>query len=308
MRRGSRPVDLEIAYLATRQHGVVARRQLLGFGLSARAVDRRVEAGRLHRLHRGVYAVGHRRLTRHGVWLAAVLACGDGAVLSHASAAALWGIAEIEQGQIHVAAVRGRGGPRRGIVVHRPRRLTDDDRAERWGVPVTAPAPTLVDLAGMIGEAGLRRAIDAADRLDLLDLPRLTALADRANGRRGIRRLRAALALHRPLPQTRSELERQFIRLCEGAGIPRPAVNVPIRGLEVDCAWPAKQLVVELDGYAYHRGRASFESDRSRDARLTAAGYRVMRFTSRRLIAEPNAVVAELRAALAAKGASPSRS
>jgi very-short-patch-repair endonuclease len=208
--------------------------------------------------------------------------------------------------RIDVTVPDRRGSGRRlnrpGIAVHRPRRLEDEDRAVGWAIPLTGPSRTLLDLAAVLGPSALRRALDAADRLELLDTRRLGRLCE-VPGRRGTRRLRALLAQHRPLPETRSELERRFLRLCDDAGLPRPAVNVAVAGFEVDFHWPAARLVAELDGYAHHRGRAGFESDRRRDAAITAVGNRVVRFTNRRLTDEAQAVVTELRAMLGATGA-----
>jgi hypothetical protein len=288
-----------MAALASCQHGVVALYQLTAVGLGPRAVEHRVGTGRLHRLHAGVYAVGHTNLTQRGRWMAAVVACGAGALLSHRSAAELWGIGAYADIRIDVT-VPDRSGRRRGqIAVHRPRSLPDDDRAEVDGIPVTTPARTILDLAGVIGPTALDRAFHEADRRGLLDTHAIAALFARASGRRGAGRLRALLAHHRPSPATRSALEHRFLQLCRQAGLPPPAVNVPVCDYEVDALWPAPRLVVELDGYAFHHTRKNFESDRARDAALQLAGYRVLRVTHRRLLEEPNAVVEAIRQLLA---------
>ena len=255
-----------MALLAYRQHGVVARRQLLALGLTRTQIEGRLARGHLHRVHAGVYAVGHRRLTRYGRWMAAVLANGEQAVLSHRSAAALWGIGEIEVARIEITVPHrpGNGRGRPGITNHRTRNLPDEDRSVRFAIPVTAPSRTLIDLAAVVGSATLRKAVHAADRLELLDVDGL--------GR--------------------------FLRICDDASLPRPAVNVLIEGFEVDCLWSGPRLVVELDSYGFHRDPDAFETDRKRDVTLQLAGYRVLRFTHRRVVERPETVLAELRAAL----------
>lgn len=172
---------------------------------------------------------------------------------------------------------------------------------------MTTPARTLLDLAGILSPTRLGRAFEAADRLELVDLPALAALCAAARGRKGIGHLRSIVAQHRELPWTRSELERRFLRLCDGAGIPRPAVNVPVEGYEVDFLWPRQRLVVELDSYSFHRARAAFERDRKRDATLQLAGHRVLRLTDRRLVQEESSVVRGLRELLGlGEGGAPS--
>jgi Transcriptional regulator, AbiEi antitoxin len=266
MRDKFAPVDARIGELARQQHGVVSVRQLLALGLTRAGVSRRAKAGRLYPLHIGVYAVGHRAITQHGRWMAAVLACGEEAVLSHRAAAALWSLAQVPNARIDVSVGRSRRQHRRGIAIHRPRELADGDRTVRWRVPVTTPTRTLGDLAAVVSPTQLRRAFEAADRLELLDTKRLERLCDVAGPRKGIGRLRAFIAEYRPLPETRSNLERRFLRFCQERGLPMPAVNVPATGYEVDAYWPDRGLVVELDGYATHHSRRSFESDRVRNA------------------------------------------
>lgn len=289
-----------MAELAARQHGVVALGQLAALGLGPDGVAHRVGTGRLHRLHAGVYAVGHTNLTQRGRWMAAIVACGEGALLSHRSAAALWDIGAHPDIRIDVT-VPDRSGRRRGrITIHRPRSLSDEDRTEVDGIPVTTPARTILDLAGVIGPTALGQAFHEADRRGLLDTHAIATLFARATGRRGAGRLRALLAHHRPSPETRSALEHRFLQLCRRAGLPSPAVNVPVCDYEVDALWPAQRLVVELDGYAFHHTRKVFESDRVRDAALQLAGYRVLRITHRRLQEEPNSIVQTIHQLLAA--------
>jgi Transcriptional regulator, AbiEi antitoxin/Protein of unknown function (DUF559) len=285
------PGDRPIAELAARQHGVVARRQLIELGFGRGAIDRRRYAGRLHRVHRGVYAVGHPRLVGRGRWIAAVLACGSEALLSHRSAAALWGLRPNIGSVVDVTAGRSHAGER-GIRVHRVRALDPEDRATRDGIPVTTVPRTLLDLGETVSPTQLQRAFEEAERLGLLDMRAIERLRDRSRGRRGLRSLLALLDAHRgPPPMTRSELERRFLDLCRDAGLPPPIVNATAAGMEVDMLWPRQRLVVELDGHAFHRTRAAFERDRVRDAALQRAGHRVLRVTDRRLSAEPAAVI-----------------
>lgn len=280
-----------MAELATRQHGVVARRQLVELGLGKGAIDRRVSAGRLLGLHRGVYAVGHLRLTQRGHWMAAVLACGSGALLSHRSAAALWDLLP-GSGQIEVSCRSNRDGPSR-VLVHVVRRLRP---ALVAGIPVTDLSSTLIDLAGSVDERRLRRAVEAAERQRILDLADLRQLVTNSRGRR-VGALTTMLAAYHDL-DTRSELERRFLDLCRRDGLPLPQMNVLVAGLEVDALWPAHKLVVELDGFRFHGTRAAFERDRQRDARLQLAGFRVLRFTWRQLETKPREVARTIRVLL----------
>ncbi|HET8757105.1 MAG TPA: type IV toxin-antitoxin system AbiEi family antitoxin domain-containing protein [Solirubrobacteraceae bacterium] len=269
--RGQGARDQTIADLAGEQHGVVARAQLLRLGLSAQAIDRSVRAGRLHPLHRGVYAVGHQVLTTHGRWMAAVLAAGADAVLSHASAAAAWDLRPIQGGAIHVTIPGDPGRRRRrGIRVHRSGTLTPEQTTVHRGIPVTTPARTIIDLARTLTGRALEQIVDLADQRGLVDFADLRA-ADSAS-------LRAVLSHYSPA-STRSELEERFLRLCDDHGIPRPQTNARIEGFEVDFVWRDARLIVEVDGYAYHRSPGAFESDRERDVTLTVAGWHVLRFT-----------------------------
>jgi very-short-patch-repair endonuclease len=291
-----------MAMLAYHHHGVVASWQLHSIGLTAREIHHRVAADRLLPVHRGVYAVGHRRLTENGRFMAAVLACGEQAMLSHRSAAVLWRLLDAAATRIDVTVVDRSGRSRPGIAVHRPRRFDDADRGLRFGIPVTSPSRTLLDLAGGVGLSALRDAVDAADRVGLLDLRRLTELLEHAHGIRGTGRLRGLLARYRRLPETRSWLERRFLRLCDDARIPRPAVNVVVEGFEVDCCWPDEKVVVELDGYGFHRDPEAFETDRRRDVALQLAGYKALRFTHARVLRDAARVAEETIQAL---GSSP---
>jgi very-short-patch-repair endonuclease/predicted transcriptional regulator of viral defense system len=296
MRPQAHEREIQIATLAARQHGVVARRQLLALGVGPGAIRHRLATGRLHAVHRGVYAVGHEWLGLHGRWLAAVLAYGDGALLSHRSAAALWGLTRSTDHRTDVTAPGGRPG-RRAITLHRAA-LDREDRAVRKGIPLTSVARTLLDLAEVVSGERLARAVEEAERLQLFDLRAINRLIERSNGRRGVKPLSVALAAYHEPTATRSELERRFLTLCRSAGLPSPSLNVWLEGYEVDFLWSQARLVAELDGYEFHRSRAAFERDRLRDTELKLAGYEVIRITSRRLRAEPEAVVSAIRTLL----------
>lgn len=285
-----------VAELAKRQHGVVSRAQLLGLGISRRSIERRIEGSLLHRLHRGVYAVGHERLAVRGRWMAAVLACGEGALLSHRGAAALWGLAGIPRGPIDVLAEHARRRP--GIASHRGA-VDGEDRATRDGIPVTSVARTIFDLAEIVDERRLRRHFEEADRLRLIETRALRGVCARNPGRHAAARATRLLDSLELPSDSRSALEDRFVELCREHRLPRPQLNVRLLDVEVDAVWPRARLVIELDGFAYHRHRAAFERDRARDAALQAAGYRVVRLTDRRLRSEAKAVAAELSVLLA---------
>lgn len=289
-----------MADLAARQHGVVGRWQLLALGLGPGSIKRWLRTGRLHRLHREAYAVGHMRLNRRGYWLAAVLACGERALLSHASAAALWDLARPRGAVVDVTAPSGRQFQpgRDDIRLHRGR-IHDGEETERDGIPVTTVARTLFDLAEVVDFRRLQRAWEEADRLGLLQLRAVERVCEQGYGRHALRPIRHLLAEARAPTSTRSPLEDRFVAFCQRHRLPRPATNVLVLGREVDAYWAPQRLVAELDGFAYHRHRAAFERDRARDAALQAAGYRIVRLTHRRLEAEGDAVATELRALLA---------
>jgi very-short-patch-repair endonuclease len=281
---------LAVARLAARQHGVLSRAQLVKLGLSEAAIATRVRTGRLHRVHRGVYAVGHPLLTGHGRFMAAVLACGKAAVLSHGSAALVWGLPWPDPGRVHVTIPPPGGrAPRALVVVHRAR-LGQGEATRRHRIPVTSPSRTLVDLADVGRSRALERALDEASylRLDLSGLrPK--------RGRKGSGLLARVLADHQPgSTLTRSQLEERFLSLCRAHGLAPPGVNRRIEGYEVDFAWREPRLIVETDGHAAHGTRAAFERDRVKDAELTTAGWRVVRVTHRRLADQPEAVLAQL--------------
>jgi REase_MTES_1575/Transcriptional regulator, AbiEi antitoxin len=298
-RQEVRTPDARIAVLARRQHGVVSHVQLLRLGLGQRAIQYRLRIGRLHRVHRGVYAVGHSRLTLHGRWMAAVLAVGADAVLSHVDAAAHWGLRPVGSGDIHVTVPGRRPDPRAGVRLHRVRRLHPDDGGIKDGIPVTTVARTIFDSAEMLRPTQVERLCEEAERLRLFDLLALEAVCQR-NPRRGAARiLRELLATLKEPPPTRTELERLFIEFCRQYGIPEPACNVTVAGYEVDAWWPDTIWIVELDGYAYHSSRTAFENDRNRDLELKLAGFEVIRITHRLLTRKPELLAERLRRLLA---------
>jgi hypothetical protein len=296
--------DAEIARVATAQHGVIGFEQLLAAGLGPGAVNARVRAGKLHRLHRAVFAVGHTSLSRHARRLAAVLALGEGAVLSHVSAAALWAIRLSSASVIHVTVPTDAGRMRRsGIVVHRSRTLAPADVTEHEGIPTTSVARTQLDLASMLAPGPLERAVERSLSLRLFDLEQTNAVIAANPRRPGARALARVIAtMYDEPPLTRSDLEGLMRDLCDAHGLPRPQVNAVVEGEEVDFLWRDQRLIVETDGHETHGTRAAFERDRAKDARLTMLGYRVVRFTYRRLALEPQTVARTLRALLAARG------
>jgi very-short-patch-repair endonuclease len=286
-----------IARLATRQHGLVTLAQLRGLGLGDRAVQQRAARGKLHRLHRGVYAVGHSVLSHDGCWLGAVLACGPDAVLSHRSAAAAWGIRRSDRTRIDVTTPRrGRTAPP-GVQIHRVRSLASDDVTHHRGIPITTVARTLVDLADVLELHALERAVHESEVLRLLDMRAVDDTLTRANGRRGVTPLRAALA-EPPVGPTRSALEDRFLALVRSAALPLRRLNSSIalgdRRFEVDCLWPSERVVVELDGEDVHLTRRAFQSDRVKDLALAADGYVVVRLTWQQVTRAGNRVVDQL--------------
>jgi hypothetical protein len=275
-------VGQAIAELAGRQHGVIGRAQLRKLGLDRSAVWRRVAAGVLHPVHAGrVYAVTLAPLSMRARYLAAVLACGDRAALSHRAAADLWGMRP-NATRLEVS-VPQEGGRAEGVQVHRTRMLAPQDFTVQDAIPVTSVARTLLDLSAVVRPHELAKAIDRAERLRLFDLKAVTDVLERAKGRRGARALRRAIAAYEPSTQ-KSELERRFKKLLEATtDIPNPLFNAAVEGEtgthEVDAFWPEARLAVQLDGFEFHRTRRDRERDADSDADLELAGLRVMRLT-----------------------------
>jgi len=262
-------LSAQLAEIAARQHGVVTAKQL---GLTRPKIAYRVNAGTLHRVYRGVYAVGHKRLSEKGMYMAAILAAGKGARLSGLSAAALWRAWRRPVREIHVTAPRGRH-PQAGFRLHTTRHLDPRDVTTLDGIPVTTMARTLVDLTDVLTAHQIANVIHEAAFHELFDAQATREAMTRANGRPNLERLDQALEANGA--GTRSDLEDRFLSLI--AGLPQPSVNTTIEGIEVDFAWP--DLIVELDGPAHQRPRTQRE-DRERDAKLRAAGYDVIRLTA----------------------------
>lgn len=280
--------------LAERQHGAISRAQLLALGFSDSGISRWQAARHIHRVLPSVYAVGHRALDEEGRLRAALLYAGDSAVLSHITAASWWGLVDDAPGWVHVS-VEGKRRSTRGVVVHHPRHV---ERAVHRDLPITTVPRTLLDIASRISFGRLRRALAEVEYRRLADLGDVISVAGR--GRAGSRVLRRALAVHQPeLARTLSELEQRFLALCAKHGIPTPDVNVEVCGFMVDALWRDHRVVVELDGRAAHSSAAAMERDRSRDLKLRAAGYTVLRYTWQQVTRRELLVAADLRKALA---------
>ena len=288
-----------VAALAARQYGVVARRQLLRLGLSSQQIERLIRAGALHPIHRGVYAVGHPRLTREGRWMAAVLAGGPTAVLSHQSAGIHWAVLRPSPLMPQITtATRGRARP--GISVHYSQLRRDEVTAHN-GIPVTTVARTLLDLAAVLDRHRLERALAEAEHRRYADSPSLAELIERHRGRRGLATLRAVLSSgHARRGRTRSPLEDRFLRFVDGHGLERPDLNAPLSlgegFVEVDCLWRPQRVALELDGRDSHLRRRRWEADRRRDRQLLAAGWKPVRVTSEQLDGDRDGLEADLRA------------
>jgi very-short-patch-repair endonuclease len=296
---GAIPVDRRAAAVAARQFGVVTYRQLVGCGLSRDRVQHRVAAGQLQRLWRGVYAFGHQELKPQGRLLAAVFACGSGAVLSHRSAAAHWGLLQTAAARIDVSVPRGGGRTQRpGIRVHTSRRLDPEDVTEREGIPITTVARTLVDLCAVANDRQLEKALEQAYVLRLLAPGAIDDALARAGGRKTVALRRLLRAERRAATITRSELEERFLALVRRAGLPDPEVNARLYDYEVDFLWRAQRRVIEVDGHAYHSTRQAASRDRRKDDDLETAGYRVTRFTADQVLHDPSDTLARTRRAL----------
>lgn len=268
-----------IAQLAHAQYGVVSRKQLLAAGMSSSSVAAWVRSAHLHSLHRGVYAVGHRRIGREGAWLAAILACPSGSALSYGSAGQHRGIiSRRERLAIHVSVPGTAPLALPAVVTHVSRNLDPRDVTRHLGIPTTTGTRTVWDLATVLSPTGLRRAFEQAEKLRVLDRERLRALLTASPSRKGaglIRQLLAETAL--PLEETRSRLEELILELCRDEGLPLPAVNVPLLGWEVDFLWERERFVVEADG-GDHLSRRQRDRDNERDAELGRAGFLVRRY------------------------------
>lgn len=294
----SRGGDRTISALAERQHGLVARRQLLALDIGKRAIEERLKRGRLHRIHRGVYAVGHMRLSIEARWLAAVLASGPDSVLSHRAAGRLWGLTRDSSAHREVT----RPGYFRGqssIVAHRSS-LPDDEKTVVEGIPVTTVPRTLLDLATVVSRRQLERARNEAEVLGLTDGLSVPDLLKRYPRRPGSAVLRELLRDEAaPTGITQNDFEEDFVALLDAHHLPRPRFNADImvrdRHFNVDCLWRERRLIVELDGREVHGTTRAFETDRERDRLLLADGWRVMRLTWHQVHGDPTEIVADLR-------------
>jgi very-short-patch-repair endonuclease len=262
-------------------------------GFSSQAIKTLVSRKRLHRLHRGVYAVGHTRLRAQGHWMAAALACGPGAVLSHRDAAALHDLSPIGSGLVHVTAPRKH--ELKGIRCHWARTLDPRDTTIVDAIPVTSLARTYLDLAEFLSHDRLIDVLEAGERQSKLDVSAIDATIARSPGRHGIEPLQAAMAeLTDAPPLLQSGLERAFRHIARTYNLPMPQFNVYVEGELVDVVWREHRLVVEVDGRKWHIGKRAFAEDRRRDRKLVRTGWRVVRFTEDQVEQDPAGVAAEL--------------
>jgi very-short-patch-repair endonuclease len=271
--------------------------------MDRRLVQERAAKWRLHRVHQGVYAVGHSASTPQKRLLAAVLACGPGAVLSHRSAAALWGLLQDKRTSIDVTAPNRRGRIPQGIDAHRDGSLTSVDRTVQQGIPCTTVARTLLDFAALAPIWELRTAISEAEVLRILNHSEVDRLIKRSRGRRGVARLRMLMdGIHPQTKRTRSEMEIRFLRMCERAALPEPEVNATLypggRRTVPDFLWRDAGLIVEADSRGFHDTYSAFQSDREREQRLQLAGWRVSRCTWQQIEREPRRLAETIRGLL----------
>jgi len=282
--------------LAGNQHGVISRQQLLALGFTPHAIKHRTLKGRLHPIRRGVYAVGRPVVNDKGRWMAAVLACGDGAVLSHSSAAALWRIGYEQRSEIELSLPSQSHREVPGLRVHRrPSLNLQRDLTREYGIPVTTPVQTLIDMSLRLDRPGVERMINEADKYNLVHPPQLREALDARSGEPGAAKLRFILD-RRTFRLTKEELERRFLPLAAKAGLPTPLTGQFVNEFEVDFYWPDLGLVVETDGLRYHRTPAEQARDRLRDQTHIAAGLTPLRFTHEQVRYEPEHVLAVLQA------------
>jgi hypothetical protein len=289
----ARRIDITLARIAARQHGLLRLIQLLAAGLSRQTISRRVRDGRLHHVYRGVYALGHRGLSRHGLWLAGAYAAGEGAGLSHLCSTALWGLRELRTDFVDVVAPTRRRikGP---IRVHVSRTLVPSDIVVRNGIPVTTVAGTCVDLTDVLTAHQLANVMHEAAYRKCLNLAQLGEAMARGKGRPNLRRLEKAIELNAGgSAGTKSPHEDAFVWLLQSAGIPEPLVNTKLLGEEADCHWPDRRLVVEVDGSGHDRRRTK-RDDARRDRLFREAGWKVLRFSGDEIAQRPQEVIARL--------------
>lgn len=291
--------DAVIGRLAARQHGAVARWQLSALGISDDAIACRVRDGRLRRMFRGTYVTGAAPIPKRTRWMAAVLACGEGALLSHWDAASLRDLLGGDRSQVHVTVAGGSRRRRAGLIVHRTGSWYPDDRDVIDGIPVTSLPRTLLDMAELAFPTQLQRAYEAAAKREIIDLRAIERLLDRSNGRRGVGRLRALIDYNpAAAAQAKSELELLFLDLVRLAGLPTPQVNVLVEGYEVDAYWPEARLVVELQSYEHHSDLKTFKRDHIKGARLKLAGCEFLPLTFWQVTEEGHATAATVSALL----------
>jgi very-short-patch-repair endonuclease len=296
----TRSAERIIGAFASRQHGVGARWQLLGAGVTADQIDWRLRNGRLHEIHRGVYLVGHTVPSPLAIEQAALLACGEGAVLSHRTAAKLWNLLPYPaSGPAWVTVPPGRSAERPGITIKRAKLMHRDVRT-RHGLRLTSPPRTILDLSLLLDEDGLEHVVAEAEFRRLASVAELRAQVEGNEGKRGVARLRRVLDLPGGPKRTRSRGERAMLRLLRGVGITGYETNAGIHGYEVDFLWRDLGVAVEFDGWDGHSGRIAFERDRLKIARLIARGLTVIPITGRHLREDPDGVIARLQCTLAA--------
>ncbi|MFL5908839.1 MAG: type IV toxin-antitoxin system AbiEi family antitoxin domain-containing protein [Solirubrobacterales bacterium] len=284
-----------LAALAQQQNGALSRAQLHAGGVSGTTISRWRAEGRLHRIHPGVYALGHAALSLDGRLRAALLYAGNGALLSYTTAAWLWQVIDSEPRRIHVT-ISGRRRSLPGVRVHYCGQV---DGVHCRGFLATSPARTLLDLAAVLPSRQLRRALAEVDYQGLLDPDAIRAVL--GQGQPGSTALQAALANHLPeLAQTMSVLEERFLELCRAGGLPMPEVNAKVGRMRVDALWRPERVVVELDGAAAHRGWAAIKRDRQRELALRSHGLAVARYTWDQVTHRATEVVADLRRLLQA--------
>jgi predicted transcriptional regulator of viral defense system len=298
-------VEAGIGRLALSQNGVVTLEQVEGLGLSRRAIQQRERVGRLHRIHQGVYSLTPGLTTERGRFMAAVLACGPEAVLSHRAAAYLWGIVDEWEAPIDVTAPNRRGRSPDGVAAHRNWSLQPVDKTIRFGIPCTSLARTLLDFAGVAPEWEVRKAVAQAEVLRLLHRPTMWALLKRSRRRRGVAHLRLILdTIHPQTKKTRSHLERLFLSMCAKAGIPDPEVNVWLtaadgKRYQADFLWRDSRLIVEADSRRFHATDSAFVKDRKREQQLQLVGWRISRCTWEEVEQEPRRLAITIQGLLA---------
>jgi very-short-patch-repair endonuclease len=297
--------DRAIAAIAARQQALITRGQLVELGVGRGAIEHALARGRLHAMHRGVYAlVANAALPPLARQRAAVLACGEGALISHHCAGAMWAIRPEVSGEIDVTIVGRDGGrDRPGLCVHRVATLHPRDALRHAGIPITSPARTLLDIAPQLSERSLERAFDEALVRKIMSLGAVKAVLARYPNRPGAARIRALARADRKTTATRSQGEERFLQMVRKSGLPDPEVNVRIGGFVADFLWRRERVVLEIDGYDYHRGRVAFERDHERDAVHQHSEFVVIRATWRQLEDAPEAVLVWVATALARRAA-----